>query len=129
MNNDDNNGYDEYLQLMTHAIVSDTIGPMPWITRVEWDEMPKLDMIYKDPDAVKMPKEPKVMYGVSMWIASTLTKDNFAIAYKYIKRMPMEFQILVVRTAYRREASIAGAGKEFNEWININSKTITKLGD
>jgi len=85
-----------------------------------WETMPKLDAIYKDPDSVEVPKELNVKYCVAMGIASSLTKDNFNAGYKFLKRMPKEFQTLSVRLAYNRDKTIALAGVAFAEWALDN---------
>ena len=87
--------------------------------------MPKLDSIYKDPDTVRIPDQLNVKYCVAMGLAATLTKDNFNNGFKYLKRMPKEFQTLSVRMAYQRDKGIAGAGAAFAEWAIANQEAFT----
>ena len=90
-----------------------------------WETMPKLDSIYKDPDTVRIPDQLNVKYCVAMGLAATLTKDNFNNGFKYLKRMPKEFQTLSVRMAYQRDKGIAGAGAAFAEWAIANQEAFT----
>ena len=87
--------------------------------------MPKLDSIYKDPDSVGIPDQLNVKYCVAMGLAATLTKENFANGYKYLKRMPKEFQTLAVRMAYARDKTISSAGATFAEWAITNQEAFT----
>lgn len=109
----------ERVEVITGDVGAEAASQLEAFLRV-WETMPKLDAIYKDPDSVPVPKELNVKYCIAMGIAASITKDNFAQGYQYLKRMPKEFQTLSIRLAYARDKSIATAGKAFAEWAVAN---------
>ena len=90
-----------------------------------WETMPKLAAIYKDPDNVKIPDKLDVKHCVVMGIAATVDVKTFENAYKYLARMPAEFQTLAVKLAHQRDPDISKAAG-FVEWALANQRVFQR---
>lgn len=84
-----------------------------------WETMPSIEKIYTDPDSVKVPAELNVRYCVAMGMAATLTKVNFENGWKFLQRMPKEFQTLVVKLGYQRNRDLIQS-PSFAAWATAN---------
>ena len=84
-----------------------------------WETMPSISKIFTDPEDVEVPKELNVRYCVAMGLSARMDKDNFNNAWKYIQRLPREFQTLIVKLAYQRDNSLLQA-TSFSEWALAN---------
>ena len=58
--------------------------------------------IIKDPSGLKMPDEPSVLFALSGAIAHNATEGNIEKLVTFIKRMPVEFQVITLRETIRR---------------------------
>lgn len=88
--------------------------------------LPNIDKILVDPDSVPVPSDdkPAVMFALSTELASRATSNNFDRIMRYVKRMPVEFQVVVVRDASRRDNSVSETDA-FNKWAIANSNVLT----
>ena len=84
-----------------------------------WETMPSITKIFETPEEVEVPKELNVRYCVAMGLSARMDKDNFNNAWKYVKRLPREFQTLIVKLAYQRDNSLLQA-TSFAEWALAN---------
>lgn len=109
----------ERVEVLSGDVGSEAAAQLEAFLRV-WETMPKLDLIYKDPDSVQVPTQLNVKYCVAMGIASSLSKANFNNGYKYLARMPAEFMTLAIRMAYQRDNTIADSGAMFAKWAIDN---------
>lgn len=73
-------------------------------------ELPSIDGILLDPDAVALPTEPGVLYAVTTAVAHRTDADNFPRVARYAERLNEagrgEFAVLLLRDAARRDSSI-----------------------
>lgn len=65
-----------------------------------------LDDIIADPDHAKVPTEPSARYAVCTGLGRMANRKTFPAITKYAKRLPREFQILVVHDATTRDESL-----------------------
>ena len=65
-------------------------------------DLPTVGQIAANPEGITMPDEPSVMYALSGSLANHATPDNMDKLYKFILRMPIEFQIVTLREVVRR---------------------------
>ena len=84
-----------------------------------WETMPSINKILTEPDEVEVPRELNVRYCVAMGLSARIDKKNFNNAWKYIKRLPNEFQTLIVKLAYQRDNTLIQA-TGFSEWAIDN---------
>jgi hypothetical protein len=78
-------------------------------------ELPSVDQIMLDPDGVPVPTSPAVLYALSTALGSKSKKDTFDRIMKYVTRMPVEYQVVMVRDALRQTPESAST-KAFIKW-------------
>jgi hypothetical protein len=67
-----------------------------------YDSLPKPAQIVASPELIPVPDEPSILFALTGSIAHNATEDNFAAYMKYIKRLPVEFQVVTMRETLRR---------------------------
>lgn len=72
-----------------------------------WQSMPSIDLIFSDPDSVQTPSDAATRYAVTVGVAVRLSKDNLAVAKRYLDRLPGEFKALAIKLAYKRDNKLA----------------------
>lgn len=85
--------------------------------------MPKIDEILLNPEKVKVPEEPSVLYALSTALANVSSENNFDRLMIYVDRMPKEFQVVTVRTAIKRETG-CDETKAYQKWAIENSSVL-----
>ena len=65
-------------------------------------DLPTVAQIAANPEGITMPDEPSVLYALSGSLANHATPDTMDKLYKFILRMPIEFQIVTLREVVRR---------------------------
>jgi hypothetical protein len=84
-----------------------------------YERIPDLDRIKEDPENVEVPDDMDLRYCLSMGISARMDVDNFAPYWKYLRRMPKEYQTLTVKLAYRRDKELSKCSA-FGEWAAAN---------
>lgn len=79
-------------------------------------EMPDIAAILKNPDAVGIPTRPDVLYATAGALSYRATAGNFANVLSYADRMPVEFQILLVKDAYSKTKALQST-PAFMAWV------------
>ena len=69
-------------------------------------DLPTISQIVANPEGITMPDEPSVMYALSGSLANHASPDNMDKLYKFILRMPIEFQIVTLREVVRRNKAM-----------------------
>jgi hypothetical protein len=80
-----------------------------------YKDLPTIDQILLNPDSVPVPSSPATLYALSTALGDKVKRDTFDRAMQYITRMPVEFQVVAVRDAVRKEAGCATT-KAFTKW-------------
>ena len=81
-----------------------------------YDDLPKMDEIIAKPDSVKMPDEPSILYALSGSLAHNSKAITFDKIVTFIKRMPVEFQVVTMRETVRRNPAIK-SHEGFRNWV------------
>ena len=68
--------------------------------------LPKMQEIKQSPTTVQVPSEPSVLYALTGAIANHVTEDSIDSLMDYIKRMPTEFQVLVLKESNKRNPKL-----------------------
>lgn len=82
-------------------------------------DLPKLADIYADPTGTRVPLEPSAMFAVSAALARNATAQTLAATVEYLKRMPVEFSVMSVTDAVRRDVALKSA-PGFSVWAVAN---------
>ena len=87
-----------------------------------WQELPNLSAVIADPEKAKVPVEPAALYAIVTGLVEKATKTNVGRIFKYGKRLPKDFNILLGRDCIRKDASIQNTNA-FIKWA-IDNKDI-----
>jgi len=87
-----------------------------------WKQLPNLDAIISDPDGTPVPTELAALYAVTMGLVEKVNKKNIGRIFRYGKRMPVDFNILLGRDCIRKDRSFEET-KAYVQWV-IDNKDI-----
>jgi len=79
------------------------------------ETMITMEEIIRSPETVEVPTEPSVQFLISGMIGSHLDEKNAKPVMKFINRLPKEFQVISIRDAGKRDASLKKL-PEVQEW-------------
>lgn len=90
------------------------------------EECPKFEDIVDDPEKTPVPSKdkPDAQYAVMQMIAHRVDKKTAYAAFKYLKRMPKEFQVSGLKAALRRSPDMVQT-TEFAQWLRDNRELVT----
>ena len=84
------------------------------------DELPSLEDILKDPENASIPAKPSHRYAISSYITEGLEKHT-DVLMKYLLRMPMEYQYLVIRMGIKQFPAILN-NPQIDQWVTSNAE-------
>lgn len=89
------------------------------------DELPEYRQIVDDPEGAKMPnvERPDALYACMQMVAHNVTPETATPAFKYITRMPSEFQVAGLKAALRKSPHIL-TSRDFATWCRDNQGLI-----
>lgn len=88
-----------------------------------WTELPDIDKALKDPNTLTVPNKPDVRYALAGALAARATVDNASAFYSCVQKLGVDFSIVAVRDALRRDRSLIKA-PEFTSWVVENQDII-----
>lgn len=88
-----------------------------------YKSLPSLGDITRDPEGIKVPLEPSVLFALTGSIAHNADESNLGQFITFIKRVPIEFQVVCIREIIRRHKGMANH-PAVNEWVKVNAKEI-----
>lgn len=87
------------------------------------DKMPDLDQIIANPTYTQVPDDPSVLFAVSGALASRAEDNNFKEIMKYAKRMPSEYQVVLVRDSLAKDRDLMKTDA-FRQWTQDNANVL-----
>jgi len=81
-----------------------------------YNSLPNIATILLDPDSAEVPTDPATIYAVVAALVGKVTVDNANHIFKYSNRLPIDFNVLLVRDMIRSEPKIQNT-KGFIDWI------------
>lgn len=110
---------------ITHtAILSGTIGEGMAREFIGYcqirEQLPTEDDILNAPDKVIIPREPSAIFFFTSILSSMSTVDNFDKVIQVIDKLPMEFQVITIKSARSTEPLIA-THQNYIQWLNKNA--------
>ncbi len=81
-------------------------------------EAPRIEKIMADPANEPVPTAQDLRYALSGSLAQAMTVDNCDTLAIYIERMPKEFQLLTVRTAFVRNEELLSESGAFKKLLD-----------
>lgn len=88
-----------------------------------FSNLPKIEDITSKPETTPVPEEPSILFALTGSIAHHATKDNMEPLMKFIKRMPIEFQVVCLREAIRRNKEILSTSP-MKQWISSSAVSL-----
>lgn len=80
-----------------------------------YQQMPSPDAILLNPDSVPVPEDPATLYALSTALGMRASQQTISNILKYTDRMPVEFNVVTVRDAVRKDPSVAST-RPFIDW-------------
>jgi hypothetical protein len=80
-------------------------------------ELPNPDVVLMDPEAVKVPTNPAVLYALCGALARKATENNMERVLKFADRLGDEFNVLLVRDAVRKNQAVCTT-KAYIQWAS-----------
>ena len=88
-----------------------------------YQEVPDIDDIIAKPGTTKVPEGTSVLYAIAGALSGAVTADNFEAIMKYTKRMPPEYQVIVVRDCLAKDRSLMQT-EHFTKWTQENADVL-----
>ena len=88
-----------------------------------YQDVPDIDQLLKNPTTTKVPTGTSILYAVCGALTSRVDATNFAAVMKYTKRMPPEYQVIVVRDSLAKDRSLM-TSEPFTKWTQENAEVL-----
>ena len=86
-------------------------------------DLPTTNEIVMSPDTAPVPSTPAARYAVCTMLDQVATPASIGRLLTYISRMPVEFQVVFIRSVIRANRTIAST-KEYIAWCTKNKKVL-----
>ncbi len=88
-----------------------------------WRDLPTVEHILADPSSIEVPTEPATLYALCEALGAKTTTQNIDSVIEYAHRMPVEFSVLLLRTAVYKDESLVHTGA-FTDWAKKNAHVL-----
>jgi hypothetical protein len=88
-----------------------------------YKELPDIDDLIDKPSTTPVPTGPSVLYAIAGAITSRVTETNFEPVMRYTKRMPAEYQVIVIRDSIAKEPNLLNHDA-FKAWTKDNASVL-----
>ena len=78
-------------------------------------QIPTREQILMDPKGVKIPEDPSARWAITGMLSQNATVNNFGSIIEFMKRMPEELQVVLVKQVMRLQPAVTGT-KAYVEW-------------
>jgi hypothetical protein len=83
-------------------------------------ELPTIAQLLAKPELVAISEEPSTRYALSGLISNHIDADNAGTLMKVINRLPVEFQVITLQSAMKRDRSLVSVA-EVRTWIQASA--------
>lgn len=91
-----------------------------------FNKLPDINDIINDPDYALYPSELDVRWALTGAVAEVMNENNVEKLIRYVLRMPIEFQIITIRTAIKRCKELR-THREISKWSIANANRLARL--
>ncbi|QLA15459.1 AAA family ATPase [Desulfolutivibrio sulfoxidireducens] len=88
-----------------------------------WRELPDTDAVLANPHHAPVPSDPAAVYAICEALARTAAAETMPALAGYAARLPVEFGVLLMRDALRRDREVAGT-EAFAAWARDNAHVL-----
>lgn len=85
--------------------------------------LPKLAEIITNPTSIKVPEEPSVLFAMTGALGNNAAEDNIGALMKFIRRLPVEFQVVSLREIVRRNKKLI-QHEAVREWVTKSAMVL-----
>ena len=71
-----------------------------------YQNLPTMEQIQANPEAITVPNEPSVLFALTGSIAHNINTENATQLMQFVERLPVEFQVVTMKEAWRRNTTI-----------------------
>jgi len=86
-----------------------------------YEDLPTPDQIMMGPDSVPVSDKPSVNYALVTSLAEKASQNTFDRFMQYIKRLPVEFQVVFMSDAGKKDSQVVNT-KSYIEWCVANDQ-------
>jgi len=88
-----------------------------------YTQLPDIGKIMSNPTGIEVPTEPSILHAVTGLLGYHLNPSTADKLMQFLTRMPIEFQVIGIRSAIAKDKSLMKA-KSMSEWIKKFAKEI-----
>jgi hypothetical protein len=88
-----------------------------------FQDLPSIEQIVSNPTGIEVPEEPSIQFAITGAIGSSCNADNIEPLMQFVERMPVEFQIITLRTAIGRDPALS-QNPAVRKWIAKNAQEL-----
>ena len=85
--------------------------------------LPSVDDILANPEGLAVPEDPAVMFAMCEMAGAAMNEDNADRILTWAARLPVEFSVLLIREAVRRDAGVVNT-PAFTRWASLNADVL-----
>lgn len=85
-----------------------------------YKSLPTITQIQSAPDTIDVPDEPSILYALAGAISHNATENNIMKLLVFVKRLPIEFQVVCLREVVRRKRELLKS-EAVRSWITENA--------
>ncbi len=88
-----------------------------------WQNLPELGTILNDPEGTAVPEDPAMLFALGELLGRSMTLENATPIMVYAARLPVEFSVLLMREAVRRDNALVNS-PAFAQWARDNAEVL-----
>ena len=85
-----------------------------------YDDLPKMKDIEANPETIRVPQMPSILFALIGSIANIINEDNATGLMKFVNRLPKEFQVFCIREIVRRQKQLL-KHPAINAWVSSSA--------
>lgn len=86
-------------------------------------DLPSFDDIVDDPEGTPVPTRPDVVLALSQMIAHRTDESSAGPVFKFVNRLPREFQVATLQSTLRKCPSVI-VNEDFSAWLQKNKELV-----
>lgn len=114
-------------QVFSRAVLVGTISEGPAREFIAFcnffSKLPTMAEIAANPKGVAVPEEPGVLYALTGALAGAMDQTNIGPLFEYMSRIPLEYQVITLRSAIPRNREIA-QNPAVKQWCVANASAL-----
>lgn len=89
-----------------------------------FQEIPTIKDLISKPLTCTVPEEPSTLYAITGLIGEYLSNTNAISLMAYIERLPIEFQLITLRNAIKRDSSLKENKDIKSSWLKVSKQLV-----